>query len=99
MVYGRFVYKYDCMAIRINNSPMTIPIRILELAVSGGWEAREDGGNAWYLENKGGYAIPHERIALDPLFWSALGKAKGWTTKRGSRGDFEIWMREGWQGR
>lgn len=80
---------------------MTIPARIIEKAVEGGWkyDANDYYGtkpqevkslNKYWVEIKiqtterdghPFYNIKTERVqvlALDPLFWQALGKALGW---------------------
>lgn len=54
---------------------MNIPKEILEKAIEGGWNSKGFNLNEW------GGEIMHDAsciIALDPSFWSALGKAFGW---------------------
>ena len=48
-----------------------IPKQAIEKAITGGWQPLSEWGSSWV-------DIPQERIALDPTFWQALGKALGW---------------------
>lgn len=71
---------------------MTIPPEIIELAIKGGWIFRQglpfssykiyDTGHpymlGWFEENKWSQEISLEEIICDPLFWQAIGRAKGW---------------------
>lgn len=66
---------------------MTIPKEILELAVAGGWKdfrptimphEVEDEPSAKFLQEIMWHEMYREKIALDPLFWQALGKERGW---------------------
>lgn len=62
---------------------MQIPKEVIEKAVAGGWKWSSNGLSYIYY----GWGIADdelfdekrfEEIALDPLFWQALGKVLGW---------------------
>lgn len=61
---------------------MTIPKEAIEKAIEGGWttpllRANPKADIAGLLDT-GHFEREQEKIALDPSFWQALGKALGW---------------------
>lgn len=61
---------------------MTIPPKVIELAISGGWDSFFSQG--FTFNSRGLFDVDtdftsYEEIALDPTFWQALGKALGWS--------------------
>lgn len=62
-----------------------IPPEILKLAIEGGWKPNGvdfsvKGNLEWWLK---AFDLKEnwQKVALDPTFWMALGKAKGWPEK------------------
>lgn len=51
-----------------------IPKRAITNAVAGGWRNQSNAPISLVT----GYTKDWERVALDPTFWQALGKALGW---------------------
>lgn len=65
-----------------------IPERIIEKAIEGGWKSswrKVNVDSAFIRFTTGEFNVRSawmlERVALDPLFWSSLGKALGWNKK------------------
>lgn len=63
---------------------MTIPKRIIEKVIEGGW--RDDllranpNADVEGLIEEGHFDRDAYKTLLNPLFWQALGKVKGWKT-------------------
>lgn len=70
---------------------MTIPPKVIEIAIHGGWKPPVEDSKNWYrdlniLTETGWKTLAdkiiqrngYEEIALDPKFWQALGKALEW---------------------
>lgn len=64
-----------------------IPKEAIELAIQGGWKPRGEKirkrfevetDYAIFYDKVNVWRVPFEEIALDPSFWQALGKTKGW---------------------
>lgn len=74
---------------------MTIPKKIIELAIEGGYDP------SWNIQAVDEFPELYDRACLDPLFWQALGKKLGWGTyeegwKDSSQGIMiigEVWIR------
>lgn len=70
---------------------MIIPKRAIELAIEGGWKSQCEfvGIDRVFIKMRFKSDVAPqpivswmwERVALDPTFWVALGKALGWATK------------------
>lgn len=71
---------------------MTIPPKVIELAISGGWDSFFSQG--FTFNSRGLFDVDtdftsYEEIALDPLFFQALGKSLGWDDTTGFYADFQ----------
>lgn len=53
---------------------MQIPKEVIKRAVAGGWQNQSNTPISLVT----GHTEQWERVALDPTFWQALGKALGW---------------------
>lgn len=57
---------------------MTNKQQIIQDAIEGGWNQRSNP-----MTMRGFSIITHEPMFLDPLFWQAVGKTRGWSPDLG----------------
>lgn len=78
-----------------------IPKAAIEKAIEGGWNgylgyiaSSEESLDQWL--KFGGAEQAWAFIALDPLFWEALGRAKGWKDETLADEELKVWLNPEW---